>query len=39
MRGNQSGPLVLEGNFSTDRLVGPVGDGNKVTLLSTSPRN
>uniref|UniRef100_A0A2P2I086 Acyl-CoA dehydrogenase n=1 Tax=Hirondellea gigas TaxID=1518452 RepID=A0A2P2I086_9CRUS len=27
MHGNQSGPLIVEGIFSTDRLVGPFGDG------------
>ena len=30
MHGNQSGPLVIEGVFSKDRLIGPFGDGAKV---------
>jgi len=27
MHGNQSGPLIVEGKFDLDRMVGPVGDG------------
>ena len=33
MHGNQSGPLVIEGVFSQDRLIGPFGDGAKVCIL------
>nr|XP_027222693.1 uncharacterized protein LOC113814829 [Penaeus vannamei]XP_027222694.1 uncharacterized protein LOC113814829 [Penaeus vannamei] len=29
MHGNQSGPLVVEGKFPLDRMVGPAGDGGK----------
>lgn len=29
MHGNQSGPLIAEGTFSKDRMIGPFGDGSK----------
>lgn len=29
LHGNQSGPLIVEGTFPLDRMVGPVGDGRK----------
>ncbi|KAF2348837.1 Oxidoreductase FAD/NAD(P)-binding [Trinorchestia longiramus] len=29
MHGNQSGPIIVEGTFCTDRLIGPYGDGSK----------
>ncbi|XP_042888985.1 uncharacterized protein LOC122264253 [Penaeus japonicus] len=29
MHGNMSGPLIIEGKFNLDRMVGPPGDGRK----------
>lgn len=31
MHGNMSGPLVIEGKFNVDRMVGPPGDGRIVS--------
>ncbi|CAL4065939.1 unnamed protein product, partial [Meganyctiphanes norvegica] len=37
MHGNQSGPLIVEGKFSTDRMIGPDGDGGLSNVESVSP--
>lgn len=32
MHGNMSGPLIIEGKFTLDRMVGPPGDGRLVRI-------
>ena len=33
LRGNLSGPLILEGKFGIDRLIGSYGEAAKVSQL------
>ena len=34
MHGNQSGPLIVEGVFNLDRMIGPPGDGAAVSFYN-----
>lgn len=36
MHGNMSGPLIVEGIFNKERLIGPEGDGRYVRMIADS---
>lgn len=36
MHGNMSGPLIVEGIFNKERMVGPEGDGRRVRMTTYS---
>lgn len=36
MHGNMSGPLIVEGIFNKERMIGPEGDGQLVRMTTYS---
>lgn len=36
MHGNMSGPLIVEGIFNKERMVGPEGDSQRVRMIAYS---
>lgn len=36
MHANHSGPMLVEGKFDVERMIGPAGDGSKVSYILIS---